>query len=248
MLSKTVPQRTLISSTDTTRRADVSPVDASRSRAVVALLRSSGLDLNQISQLSNTPVTVIRALRRGHCTHVTRLVDARLRAVVDQMAGEWVDGTGVARRLQALQAIGWSRQQLATHLHIPLSELERLLTGERCSALTRAHVCRLYDRIWDQPRTDQGGKHTCTLAAKAGYAVPMAWDDDTIDDPTAQPVIDTTGPTKLLDQVEWLLDQGETLFAIAARVRRQPGSIAKATQRHNRPDLWSRLAQTRTAA
>lgn len=48
-------------------------------------------------------------------------------------------------------------------------------------------VCEVYDRL---SMTPGPSAHTAGWAAKRGYAPPLAWDEDSIDDPAARPATD----------------------------------------------------------
>jgi hypothetical protein len=87
------------------------------------------------------------------------------------------------------------------------SNLGKSLGGEHVRAGTARAVCALYDELWDQPPPE--GTHRDKIAASRarnraaahGWPPPLAWDDDTIDDPDVVP--NPTGAD--LDVVEsWL--------------------------------------------
>lgn len=62
---------------------------------------------------------------------------------------------------------------------------------ERCSRVYRKNAKALavfYDSHWDKPAPEGfAATYAKNLAAKRGYLPPMAWDDDSIDDPAAKP-------------------------------------------------------------
>lgn len=119
-----------------------------------------------------------------------------------------LDATGARRMLQALAAVGWSARALharsdlyTTHIQVIRSGRARWVTAE-----TERSVKALYDRLWDQcpPRGDrhQVGAITRTklFAAQQGWAPPLAWDDEAIDDPTAEPATGHTDDA-MVDEV-----------------------------------------------
>lgn len=96
-----------------------------------------------------------------------------------------IDATGTRRRLQALAALGWGSTDLAELLGFShRSRLAQLRQATRVNVRTAAAVRELYDRlsmtVGPSPRARQH-------ALDEGYAPPLAWDDDTIDDPAALP-------------------------------------------------------------
>ena len=95
-----------------------------------------------------------------------------------------IDATGTRRRLQALAARGWSSDDLGARLGVTGAAVRQWTYRTRVQRDTAVKVADLYDELWDQPgcRTK-----TAARAAKRGWAVPLAWDDDEIDDPAALP-------------------------------------------------------------
>lgn len=104
---------------------------------------------------------------------------------------DWRPAVGVARRLQALTAIGWSDAHLADRLDLHRSYVVRLRADKNSSGdvtpATYDAVARVYDDLWDTPYIGPYSSRTKRLAARKGWAPPLAWDDDAIDDPHAQP-------------------------------------------------------------
>lgn len=100
---------------------------------------------------------------------------------------------GTIRRLQALIARGWNQTLLAERLGYGISHFGKLLAHEQVTVATRDAVAALYDQLWDhnpQERTQQertAATRARSMARRRRWAPPMAWDDDQIDDPCAQP-------------------------------------------------------------
>lgn len=95
-----------------------------------------------------------------------------------------VDATGTRRRLRALACNGWTNDLLAARLGVSGSAVRAWTYNERVRRSTVARVAALYDQLWDQPGASS---RTAARAARAGWAPPLAWDDDTIDDPASRP-------------------------------------------------------------
>lgn len=101
-----------------------------------------------------------------------------------------VDATGYRRRLQALVALGYPQGYLASELGIRPSNFH--IRTERVLARHARAARDLYDRLWNQNPADSGvtvigATRARRYAAAYGWPPPLAWDDDTIDDPDAQP-------------------------------------------------------------
>ncbi|HEY9476362.1 MAG TPA: hypothetical protein VIS06_21240, partial [Mycobacteriales bacterium] len=112
---------------------------------------------------------------------------------VHPVPGARVDATGTRRRIQALIAVGWSASQIGGRLGISPTNMWGLSRRLMVSARTAARVRALYDELWDCPPPARNRwqrvsvSRSTRMAAVRGWAPPVAWDDDSIDDPTAQP-------------------------------------------------------------
>lgn len=142
-----------------------------------------------------------------------------------------VDGTGTRRRLQALFAIGWSFARLARQLGVRKSTIQSFLRTVNVEKATAVAVRDLYDQLWDMPPPASNPAEraavtkTLRMARERGWAPPMAWDDEDLDDPKAQPDTSTIARGRgryhrrlpPSDELLWLLNQGETLRSLAGR-------------------------------
>lgn len=180
-------------------------VDAQPARDHVRQLLKGGLTLGQVEQRSGVHRTGLRHLvgtgsdGRPAAARVRRDTAARLLAVTAARVGEetngLVDPAGTRRRLQALVATGWTQSALARRLGILPANLPKIVHGGRSAirVATRDAVRALYDELWDQPppastpAERRARTRALTFAAAHGWPPPMAWDDDLIDDPVAQP-------------------------------------------------------------
>jgi len=99
--------------------------------------------------------------------------------------------TGSARRIQALVAHGHTITSVAAQAGWTLQNVSKI--AHRWSPTLEVRNARLfagiYDRLWsvrpDGLRADRARQH----AARQGWFGPLAWDDDTIDDPAALPCL-----------------------------------------------------------
>jgi hypothetical protein len=119
---------------------------------------------------------------------------------------------------------------------------------------TAAAVVALYDELWNATPTAgsaslAGGITRAKKVAQGyGWPPPMAWDDDTIDDPAARPdlgdELDTTVNAVTLARIEdvrELLEVGESPTAIANRLGLTINAVAKTLERHApelAPPFW----------
>ena len=99
----------------------------------------------------------------------------------------YVDAVGSQRRLQALVALGWTTRELTRRLgardHGTVCDITSG-NNRTIRRVTAENIKRVYDELWDQPGPS---RISAQRAAKRGWVVPLAWDDDTIDDPDATP-------------------------------------------------------------
>ena len=94
---------------------------------------------------------------------------------------------GAVRRVRALQRIGWSAEHLSLHLGLSSKWLGVTLGSNQSGKISRANwerIASLYDEFSMTPGPSELTK---ARAIKAGWAPPLAWDDETIDNPRALP-------------------------------------------------------------
>lgn len=179
-----------------TRRIDVpysDQVDAAPVRQHVQALLDGGMSVIQIQGLSGVNRTAIRILlgtfpNRKPSAQVRALTASRLlRTRLDR--GATVDGlvpsTGIRRRLQALQALGYTQADLAARLGY--AQGARALQFARRDLVRAENVHRVADLYDELSDTLGPSSRTRELARGRGWLPPAWWDDETIDDPLAQP-------------------------------------------------------------
>lgn len=106
-----------------------------------------------------------------------------------------VPAIGTARRLRALAALGYDWQSQADEFGVSRDQIRQwaMNTG-LTTRTTAARVAAFYDRLSMVPPPTDTIAQRCNVsrarnrAQAAGWAVPLAWDEGTIDDPKARPV------------------------------------------------------------
>lgn len=226
-------------------------VDAEPARQHVKKLQAAGMGLVRIGELSDMSHGAIWRLEHGNPKRgklppfqIRKDTADRILAVtvsLDTLAAfAVVDATGAHRRLQALVAVGWTQRRLAERLNVTPANMASFMRRPRMLA-TRARTIRgLYDELWNtQPQCQSTQERLAVtrareFAAARGWAPPMAWDDDTLDDPAAKPsgaVTEQSAHRKLPKGEELLVlvdEQGETHQAIADRFDVQLKSVKSA--------------------
>jgi len=163
-------------------------VDAEPTRSRLAELTAAHVPLRALGRacgLSDTGVKAILAGTRSQVQHETanRVARVCLRDIYSEQATGHVPKIGAVRRVHALMAMGWSHQQLEA---AGVPNTARLLsgTGHLVTVERWRDVCEVFDRL---SMTPGPSPETRGWARARGYAPPLAWDDDSIDDPTARP-------------------------------------------------------------
>jgi hypothetical protein len=103
---------------------------------------------------------------------------------------------GLVRRVHALQAIGWTQPQIAAAAGLSIKTLRNpLLRGSTAYRCTHEAVAEAFERLCmtlppeTTPQQRRDAAYARTVAARNGWAPPLAWDD--IDDPDERPKVGT---------------------------------------------------------
>jgi hypothetical protein len=217
--------------------------DAEPVRAYVQQLMDANLPLHRIATGSTVTMDTLRHLMYGSTGHApaqklrkenAEKILAFRPTLDDYPAGSTVPTVGSRRRLRALATHGWSVTHLAELRNVPRTRFERIMHNKTTSVATARLVRDVYNELWHRaPTNDEVPawvvKRIRAYAAKQGWDGPLAWDDDTIDDPKARPVrgpqgsggVDTAKVMRRLEGERIDLNSGERTAAIeyGARTR-----------------------------
>lgn len=106
---------------------------------------------------------------------------------------QMVPSAGTKRRIQALVHAGWAMSVLSRRAGLTRCAFDRLLNSDMTMPNTVKRVNAIYDELWDQQppaltaRDKQSVSRTKRWARQQRFYPALAWDDDTIDDPSAEP-------------------------------------------------------------
>jgi transcriptional regulator with XRE-family HTH domain len=230
-------------------------VDAEPARRHVRHLKKSGLGYRRIAELSGTTGPLIFRLLHGTKStgkpptrSLRAATAARILAVqpvLDVIAeGAKIDATGTRRRLQALVAAGWTQSRIAEQLGMTPGTLSTVIRSARTTGKTARAVAGLYERMWNlvPPQgtaLERGAvKRARAIAARYSWAPPLAWDDETIDDPAAEPEgVGRDKPSRVrklppADDIHWLIQGGDSVEVIAARYDTKVDAVRQSLYRN----------------
>ncbi len=173
-------------------------VDAEPARQHVKAAKAAGIGWRRIADVTGVARSTIKHLLYGR---VGRAPSQRIRPQVAAMllsfqidgsvlaAGANVDATGTRRRIQALACLGWTLTSQAEHIGWKVSNYTSLLGRGQVMKATADKVLALYEELsMKRAPAGLGSTRVRNLARARGWKPPLAWDDETIDDPAAKPI------------------------------------------------------------
>jgi hypothetical protein len=234
-------------------------VDAEPVRERVRALRDTGLSIAALRRQLNLPDQAFT-----HLVYSSPPSQKVLRETAEAVMAFWptlqdfpdsasIDVTGSRRRVQALATRGWSKTRLAIELGMSEPNFKTCLRGQRVSARFARRVAAMYDRLWNERPEDHGvlgwvADRVRQSAAGDGFPGPLAWDDDTIDDPQAVPVTDAVEPVATDGgnvAARWLM--GESVI-LGAEDRKEVLAHLYEWTNHTNAEIAEQLGMTPGAA
>lgn len=147
-----------------------------------------------------------------------------------------VPGVGTRRRVQALAAMGHPVSWQAREIGVLPQDLRDFVWSTAGASRGLAEAVRgLYDRWWDvRPAPCPVVTQVVEVARRHGWAPPLAWDDDEIDDPAAVPDLGERVPQIVAvgEDAAELLGLGYPRGAIAERLGVSKSYMDRALARH----------------
>lgn len=142
--------------------------------------------------------------------------------------GGIVPSIGSCRRLRALMAIGYPQNVLADELGVDRRNLCRICAKPGTSAALAVRIDELFQRLELIPGPSDGARR---WAARRGWPAPMDWDEDTIDDPDAQPAAPVQASVTWLDRYQELKELGVPESRIPERMGMKSKSFERQLMR-----------------
>lgn len=165
-------------------------VDAAPVQSLLAQLTAEGFTGDSIA--AATGISRTNLVELPHRKRVYRSTENSFRALTRRRLiaatpdeGE-VPAVGVYRRVRALLRLGWTRQSIG-RTPSEWATLRAVLDGRqhRVKAGFHRYIQALYDQRSMTLGPHKGNRSRFT---REGYPPPLAWDDDSIDDPRVRPL------------------------------------------------------------
>jgi hypothetical protein len=211
-------------------------VASTRTRTHIAQLQAAGVTYQLIGVIAGRHRTwVCDVLRRDMVTEATERLVLSIAVPAEPhrlVADGRVLAIGSTRRLQGLVVCGHTQRELANELGWLETNVGTLINGRKqwVTAATARHIADLTDRLQGVPGTSEPARRR---AAARGWVPVLAWDEDLIDDPTAQPAPVPTAPASFAERYIDVVSCGETnIEAIAKRLDITPTSVKRQRERH----------------
>jgi hypothetical protein len=180
-------------------------VDAEPARQHVRALMEQGMGWKRVADVAGISRSSVCVLLYGSKTRNGRPPSRRIRpeteaallgVELDLADKALIPAQGTRRRIQALVCIGYSQAVLAGRLGVTPSNFNwTFLNAASVRKSTAEAVKVLYDELSMKPPvpTTKGERISVNRALRHStymmWLPPLAWDDDTIDDPFAEPAI-----------------------------------------------------------
>lgn len=177
-------------------------------RAHVRAIQAQGMSYRAIEKALNLPECAFKHLMWGTNgrppSRKTRTETAEVVLGFWPSADDFpdyarIDPTGTRRRVQALATLGWTHVYLAGQVGVAPTNFRRAMCQERVTARFARAVHQIYNELWMRaPQEHEVSEgmvvRTVRAARRKNWPGPLAWDDDTIDNPQAQPQTDAVQP------------------------------------------------------
>lgn len=189
-------------------------VDAEPLRQHVAMLKEAGLSQWDIAIAAGwkSRNALADALTRKMVTPRTMQRVLAVNAPPASRRNGYVDATASRRRLQALAVMGWPTREIAARLGNLDPQTYQYIANGRTRTIrrrTEQAIAELYDELWATPGPS---RKSASIAKGKGWVPPLAWDDDSIADPSARPHGAQWKP-RARGQVDRLVEDFNTLRA-----------------------------------
>lgn len=206
-----------------TRSTPTGRVDTTKVIAHINRLEKSGVSQSRTAELSGLPQVTVWSIASGHRAFVMASTAAKIFSVPVPAAG-WqvaranalISPVGSRRRVQALMAIGYPGRVIAEELNVHHRVVAKL-SAESQDYVT-ARVARGVAEVFERLQMTRGPSEISRQrAARKGWHLPLSWDEDSIDNPDAEPQIPDNNADAWFDDYQDLRGFGLNDNQIAER-------------------------------
>ncbi|MEX3644494.1 hypothetical protein [Mycolicibacterium porcinum] len=148
--------------------------------------------------------------------------------------GQLVPADGTVRRLRSLVAIGYRQADLCRRIGVSKDNGGRVFRGEHPTVRAR-FACRVDDLFQELQLTPGPHNASRDRAARLGWLPPLAWDEDTIDNPYAAPDLGRDERVRLPEKYVELRELGYSDALIVARLDVTARALERALERDSIP-------------
>lgn len=207
------------------------------------MLRASGMTLRHLSDATGLSMTTIKRILRGSDKYVySGTAEAILSCTPQRPDAQphieaLVPTVGIARRLQALQVIGYTTQAISELIGYQYKTTPLLIHARKpyVEVGTARKVDEVYRRLMLTPAPhSRAADRARRRAVRHGWASALAWDGIDIDNPAAVPNPGEAVKLSTVDQILELREDGYTDPEIAERLGLKLDSIQQAARRYER--------------
>lgn len=222
---------------------EVTYVSAARVVAHILHLRAQGVGVNAIADAAGVGRRGIQALAAGTQRRVAVETERKLLAVNARDHALRVPPYRAERRLQALNAIGYTTRAMAEGIGITQQMVERIMAGHR-NWIDRRTFTRIDTFYRAACMTPGGNAQSIANGVKRGYAPPLAWDD--IDDENELPQMDKlyrrrAPESSRMTEIRELVEMGAGVNDVCRRLGITRSSLQRWLQRQNAHQTYLRL-------
>jgi hypothetical protein len=170
----------------TSRRGSTASVSSGPARRHLLALRVGGMPDDMILELTNLGSADLASLSSFKRTETTNGIAKAILAVTFHPSHGRVMtlGIGPQRRIRALVAMGYSVRALCELTGLTAHKLSTLPSDQLVPTAVWRVINDVYEHLSMTPGPDEQGRDA---AREQGWATPLAWDDDEIDNPRARP-------------------------------------------------------------
>lgn len=214
---------------------DIVPVREHVERLLAAgMTRQRIADLAGVSRMStiNPVLSPDRVKMRAYAASRIMAVKVPAFATPSARLCEWIPIVGTQRRLQALMAVGYTIKELAARTGYSWQSLSKIVNGHE--ARVRTDHAEKVEKLFIELQLIPGTNRRAILRAqRQGWPPPLAWDEDSIDDPDAAPHAPRSDKDAWFDDYQELRSIGLSHDQIAERWDVQANSLSQRLRRLN---------------